>query len=160
MAYRDSGVGLGIGERDGPREVAFLAPTAARGKTSDASDGMSGCESRGEDVASSQDGHMLSPHVENRGEDGQQEAALVDAGGLQIIERENGARMVPIIAVAPVECDHEELRAEESGYGAIGGKIGDLLRRKTGALAQADGEPKGHQKRDGDQYSVGGRVEA
>src|SRR5258708_21452469 len=133
MPYRDAGVGFRIGKSDGPGKVAFLAPPAARGETPDAADGVTGRESGGEDVASAEDRHMLAAHVEDRGEDSQQQAALVDAGGLQIVQRENGTGMVAVVALAPVERDHEELGAQKSGNSAVGGQVGDLFRRKTGA---------------------------
>ena len=129
------------------------APAAARRKAADAADGLAERDAGRENIAGGEDRQMLTAHVQNGRDERDQEAALVNAGGLQRAEREQRTRVVPI--GLEIEQDHEQLGACQPGQRAIDGQIGNQLRRKTGALSQTGDNPQRGQKPDGDQRSVG-----
>src|SRR5580698_10236008 len=95
---------------------------------------------------------MLLAHVEEGGDERDQEAALINARGLQRTEREQRSRIVPISL--EIEQDHEQLGAGEPGERAIDGQVGYQLVRKASPLPQTDGDPERSQESDGHQRSV------
>jgi len=135
-------VGTWVGEGDGPRTVAEPAPAAAGSEAAKAADGVAQCDTGRKDIDSFEPGKPLALHVEPGEAQRSEEAAIVDAGGEERIEREDASGISQV--VVGVQDEHQNLGAGEPGEGAIDGEVRDLFHVEPGTAGQTgdDGDAR------------------
>ena len=122
-------------ETDAPGEVAFPAPATAGGETTKTADGLADDDAGREHVHGWEQRHFLAAHHENCGDECNDKSAMKDARGLEGFESEDLARISEVLR--QIKQEHEQLRAEDAGDGAIEGKIGDVIGIHAGAFGEA-----------------------
>src|SRR5277367_6279528 len=109
--------GDGVGESDAPRKGRRLAVAAAGSKTSEAADGVSQRNRRGQQIEDGEKRQLLKMRVQNYPHDAADESSVEDASRLESGDAENFARIRGV--VVPGAEDEPDLRDGERDENSV-----------------------------------------
>ncbi len=139
-----------------PGEGTFFAPTAAGGEAAEPSDSLADSDAGSEHIHGSENRQLLFSDIEEGGQESSNEAAVKDSGGLQGAETKDLGGVAEV--VAQIEENHEELRAEDTGHGAVDRQIGDFFSGQTSTAGKPQGRTEPGEKTERYEDAVRGDV--
>ncbi len=104
-------------EADTPGKIAGPSPATAGGETTEPPDRLADDDAGSESVHSLPDGQLLPVHVKDRDQQRDYETAVEDSGGLESLQREDLAGVMPVIG--GIEEKHEQLSSGDAADGAV-----------------------------------------
>jgi hypothetical protein len=101
-------------------------------------------DARSENVHGGENGHFVAAHYEDRSDERHNKSSVKHTGCLECFESEDLTGISEV--VWEVKEKHEELSSQDTGNGAIEGKIRDVVGIHTGAFGQTQHDKEASQK--------------